>query len=599
MILPTHNIQYFPGPLPKDSISVYPSEEDRKWSNGTHYSANCELIRKDVAIARNQDNLFLVRIVQMGSYEARCIAVKYYGIIIFQQDIRDIIRSESHIYHLDRTIKGYYIFTHTYYKSKCIPGKDDEYEVTDTIVFDENGNIVSDWKNKNIGYGQIPVEVAPGLLEYQNVFYELDSLKEVFRIPSKYTINGCFIDGLLHLNVPDDNRVLYTTVKNAQIIDQYLEEDLDSKIDELSILERQYLEKKYSFDFLLPINKSKSEEWIQHIADKVINSIDLRGRYCYEEDGYILPNEIATDFDDNCNKTIPDKVNRIINQIRLYLIKNRINNFCNSKINYNPFFKLTSKNSCYINNKITFIYRDNVENYERDQVYSLFDIYGQKLSEHSFAYILSPYSQYSNRTSINYTDNDNCIYEAKIYGTERKVVLGYLDGNFFETKLPQDCGLYKTANGIFYIMNKKKGSFFDVFMNPIKIEYIECNVKPEIDKYLYNVEPNFYPDNQELYCGSRLYGYGPEIILSYHKPNVGYYKGKFCLPYPYSFKFSIEEMEARNKNKPNFVNLITKIMTFYLEDGPVSIYRFQCEPWAYCDLSGKIYYNFDADNITL
>ena len=256
MILPTHNIQYFPGPLPKDSISVYPSEEDRKWSNGTHYSANCELIRKDVAIARNQDNLFLVRIVQMGSYEARCIAVKYYGIIIFQQDIRDIIRSESHIYHLDRTIKGYYIFTHTYYKSKCIPGKDDEYEVTDTIVFDENGNIVSDWKNKNIGYGQIPVEVAPGLLEYQNVFYELDSLKEVFRIPSKYTINGCFIDGLLHLNVPDDNRVLYTTVKNAQIIDQYLEEDLDSKIDELSILERQYLEKKYSFDFLLSINKS-------------------------------------------------------------------------------------------------------------------------------------------------------------------------------------------------------------------------------------------------------------------------------------------------------------------------------------------------------
>ncbi len=136
-------------------------------------------------------------------------------------------------------------------------------------------------------------------------------------------------------------------------------------------------------------------------------------------------------------------------------------------------------------------------------------------------------------------------------------------------------------------------------MKPITINLVQCSVRPEIEKYLYIVEPNFYPDERDSYYCEGLLVDKTEYLGIYSRPKLGYYNGHFCLPYPNSFKYSIEEMESRNNNRPNFISYVSKIRTFTLEKEIVSIYRFRCAPWAYCDLSGNIYYDFDVNNIHL
>lgn len=597
MIYPLRSLRYNPGQLPLESISVYPSEEDRKWSNGTRYSAKCKQIRKNITIAYDDKNLFLIKIVQMDSYEARHLMTPYYGIIIFRQDIERKFYDPDHEYHLDRTIKGYYVFTHTYYKSRCIPGKDYEDEVTDIIVFDENGNVDRDWDNKDIGYGQIPIEIAKGLVVYNNVFYDLDTLKEKFRISSKYSALGCFVDGLLHLQVPEDEKNIYALVKNAQIIEQFTEEELNSKIDYLSIMEKQYLDSKYSVDYLPQINIDQCEDLRKRFTD-IISYNEIRGKYRSQTD-YILSIDDTASFDNECENSIPQQVNEIINQQRLYYFVEKKSNLICKKEENNRLYRLTSKISCYISRNITFLGQFIVVNNQKIFISAIYDKYGQRLSKYNFVKILNPNLQYSDRSNIHKEDNAYGIFEARIFETKQKVVFGYYDGKYFETIIPKDCSLYVTANGACYIMNDKKDSYYDIFMNPIIINFVQCSVRSEIDKYLYIVEPNFYPDERDSTSGVGYYVDKTEYLGIYSRPKLGFYNGHFCLPYPNSFKFSIEEMESRNNNRPNFISYVSKVRTFTLGKEIVSIYRFHCAPWAYCDLSGNIYYDFDANNIHL
>ena len=595
MILPIHNIRYNPGGYPTTSIGVYPSEKDRNWSNGTHYIANCQQIRKDVAIASNEDYLFLVRIVQENSWETRYIDVKkYYGIIIFQKDTRQFFGSDSHIYQLYRTIKGYYVFTDTYSKSRCIPGKDDEYEVTDITVFDENGVIDNKWESKNIGYGEIPIEVAKGLIVHNNVFYDLDSLKEVFRIPSKYVLNGCYIDGLLHLTIPEDKRTLYVLVKDKHIVCKFSEKDLASKIEELSDQEKKIIDKVSSYNILPSVNYAKCEKWLQSYSARVFYG-EIRDSIRNDETGYILTIQEANALNNECSQKINHKVNKIINQLRHFLFERNRNKSFIPKLDYNPIFRLSPTISCYINKYFTFLCHYSCDNNQRSLVFSIYDITGHRLSNNNFINIVNP----DLNSSIHGADNIYGIYQAVNYDTKQKVVFGYANRAYFETIIPKECELYATANGFCYIINKWENAFYDVFMNPIKIEYVICSVIPEINKYLYVIEPNFYPNSQNFTYGTSVKVGDSEWVTVYPKPSAGYYNGKLCLPYPFSFKTAIQEMEARNKNRPNYITQINKLRTFYLEDGPVSIYRFVCEPWAYCDLSGKIINNFNADNIIL
>lgn len=597
MIYPCHKIDYKPVQLPLESITVYPSEEDRKSSNGTSYSAKYQQIRKNIAIARDGKNLFLIKIIPTTSREGRYLRTRYYGIIIFRQNVELMWYENScdHEYHLDRTIKGYYVFSHTYYKSRCIPGKDYEDEVTDIIVFDEDGNVDRNWESKDIGYDQIPNEVARGVVEYQNVFYDLESLKEKFRIPSKFKAIGGFVDGLLYLQVPDDERKLYALVKNAQIIDQFSEEELTSKIEYLSIMEKQYLEKKCSIDYLPQIDVDQCEDLLKRFTD-IINYNRISGKCRYEHTDYIMSIDDAKTFNDECDSYICQEVNTIINQQRLYRYLKRDQIFNVKKEAYNRLFRLTSKISCYISRNITFLGQFIDVNNQQIFISAIYDKNGQRLSKHNFVKIQNP----NGKTNIYKEDNAYGIFEARIFETKQKIVFGHFDGNYFETIIPNDYSLYVTANGVCYIMNDKKDTFFDIFMKPIDIKLIHCIVKPEVENYLYVVEPNFYPEDCDISGGGFFVDVNKTDYMGiYSKPNPGFYNGHFCLPYPKSFKSSIEEMESRNNNRPNFISYVSKIRTFTLSKEIVSIYRFHCAPWAYCDLSGNIYYDFDANNIHL
>lgn len=130
---------------------------------------------------------------------------------------------------IQRTITGYYIVSRVDYYRKINVGKDDQdIEEESYIVLDEDGMVVHDISLEESGYGRYPFELGNKLIAYDNVCYDIESLKPIFTIPSKFKICSVIENGIIYLEVPGDHREIVVAVNNHEIINQYSVEEFIS-----------------------------------------------------------------------------------------------------------------------------------------------------------------------------------------------------------------------------------------------------------------------------------------------------------------------------------------------------------------------------------
>lgn len=166
------------------------------------------LSRKGICIAYDNNNLYLIKNSQ----------------IIFKTKQKgEYINGDPSDYELYRSIKGYYILKHNDTNIIIRPGRDDDdyFNACKYTIFDENGSLVEKWNHISVGIDKYPKELGLGLVELDNIVYELDTLAPLFKIPPKFKVENIFSkDGILELDVIGDYRNLYVQVKNGCIISQ-------------------------------------------------------------------------------------------------------------------------------------------------------------------------------------------------------------------------------------------------------------------------------------------------------------------------------------------------------------------------------------------
>ncbi len=179
------------------------------------------LSRKGICIAYDNNNLYLIKNSQ----------------IIFKTKQKgEYINGDPSDYELYRSIKGYYILKHNDTNIIIRPGRDDDdyFNACKYTIFDENGSLVEKWNHISVGIDKYPKELGLGLVELDNIVYELDTLAPLFKIPPKFKVENIFSkDGILELDVIGDYRNLYVQVKNGCIISQHKEEELEQIVEAL------------------------------------------------------------------------------------------------------------------------------------------------------------------------------------------------------------------------------------------------------------------------------------------------------------------------------------------------------------------------------
>ena len=82
-------------------------------------------------------------------------------------------------------------------------------------------------------------------------------------------------------------------------------------------------------------------------------------------------------------------------------------------------------------------------------------------------------------------------------------------------------------------------SYFDFDMNPLKINYIECHIECEINKYLYSLKEKFINSYGSMFKNI----YGDMFFLN--KPKLTRVNGIPSLPFPKSYNSCVAKICKR------------------------------------------------------
>lgn len=470
---------------------------------------------------------------------------------------------------IQRTITGYYIVTRVDYYRKINVGKDDQDIEKETyIVLDENGMVVQGISLEDSGFGRYPYELGNKLIAYDNVCYDIESLKPIFTIPSKFKICSVIENGIIYLEVPGDSREIVVAVHNHEIINQYSVEEFFSLQKSLQVM------KNTLHGRLL----EKSEKCLMEYGSKVFSNFLFDRSVTLDSS---ITNELSQKEIFENLKNIDQKQMEILGYV--YNALKESNHSRTSKFGAERYVV------CLTNRIIVLLY-ENVLILtffgESPARYRFFSLEGRSLHDGLF-----------NSYSYLYTDKvfNRCIFIMENAQTEEKCLIYSLPGKIKITNIPhhidvRDCFGYLEMN------DKKTGEKWecDYNFNKLSTKYTMCHVIPVINNYLYTLQDLF------LFKGSFIKEIKEEdIIYGIFSPDKILKNGELLLPLPKSYQECLEEIDARHNNRPNFISTIEKLGEYEINGDIISFYKFICEPWAYCDESGYIYYDFDCDNIDL
>lgn len=115
------------------------------------------------------------------------------------------------------------------------------------------------------------------------------------------------------------------------------------------------------------------------------------------------------------------------------------------------------------------------------------------------------------------------------------------------------------------------------------ISISDCKIEAIIDGYLYSLNHEFEKD----------YRYMPanEEVLRHKCLSIGIR--------PDSVKQCISQVKLLHENRPNFITTVEFVKKYNTNQGEVSVYKMLCEPKAYCNINGDLYYDFNVDEVKL
>ena len=224
MIIP----KYSPQQIYSESSRMYISEENK--SLGHFIPINTGMRRKGIAIAEDKECFYIINKDNLVIYKTEKSGIDYY--------------SGNYSYSIKRTIFGYYVIIRDGFIKITNVGKDDDFYPEQTYkVLDEDGKIVENWKAEQVGINQYPYELGNGIIAWKNVCYDIESLKPLFTIPTKFKIEGIIEKGLFYLSVPGDFRDFAVVVRNGEIMEQLDFKEVEQIKNRLSLQENE-LEKR-------------------------------------------------------------------------------------------------------------------------------------------------------------------------------------------------------------------------------------------------------------------------------------------------------------------------------------------------------------------
>lgn len=508
---------------------------------------------------------------------------------------------EDYVEEIYRTSKGYYLVYH--YKDFSAPGKDPDYrgpflkcvisENGEEIIYQSdierylyiNRDFKNDWYNPKDKDVFIPKEMGLGIVEYENSFYRLEDFKKLFEVPHKFKIESIFEQNQCLLSVPDDNRDIIVTVKNAEAVDFVEVNDVDKMINLIDRINDASLI-KFSTNINSTIVKvlkkqveiieGKREEEKCKLLEKVNYYSDYKYPRHYISDKSITLDEFKKDItlDNDEVKVIKELYQTVCQEgeregREKYLFHLR-------KIDLMPDYSL----EClfFKNFMILRMPDGHHQSYYR---YRFFSLDGKCLSEKSYNKILSTKDYVS--VEENKTFSHNCFH----YFNDRKDsgIIIIKDGKLIENKFPDfmsdENNVSVNEHCIIY-----NGDRYDFNYNKITVDYIDVEIEEVIRNYLYKMKPEF-----EYYHIASQYYIAPYELFD---------DGKLYLPTSESLNAVGKELSHKIKDRPNHVESIIHIGD-YEDDNheDYSLYLFKCRPHAYCDTKGQISYDFNPDKIEL
>lgn len=224
-----------------EQVVIHKNEVDSSWQNKNTSLATIGMRRKGIAIA-----FIPKRSVNYVQYSSTYYLVNKDNEVIFELNTE---YKETHFEYYNnriyRTIKGYYIIEYNGLEIRNRVGRDDqEFDYTGVEVLDENGDKVPSWDKNEIGIDKECNYMGYGIFEFENTFYNSESLEKLFSIPSKFHIDTIFENAFAQLSV-NQSFEFAVIVKDKNIIEQSLFTDLENIKDKYEKAERLFLKKMH------------------------------------------------------------------------------------------------------------------------------------------------------------------------------------------------------------------------------------------------------------------------------------------------------------------------------------------------------------------
>ena len=224
-----------------EQVVIHKNEVDSSWQNKNTSPATIGMRRKGIAIAFVPN-----RFVNYVQYSSTYYLVNKDNEVIFELNTE---YKETHFeyYHnrIYRTIKGFYIIEKNGLEIRTRVGKDDqEIDYTSVEVLDENGDKVPTWDKNDIGIDKECNYMGYGIFEFENTFYDSESLEKLFSIPSKFHIETIFENDMARLSI-NQSFEFAVIVKDKNIIEQCVFKELDNLKGKYEKAESQFLKKMH------------------------------------------------------------------------------------------------------------------------------------------------------------------------------------------------------------------------------------------------------------------------------------------------------------------------------------------------------------------
>lgn len=499
-----------------------------------------------------------------------------------------------------RTSKGYYVVNE--YRDFSAPGKDSDYRgpVLKCFISEDGkerihhseikyGYFKNNWYDSNNKEVFTPKEMGLGIVEHENIFYNLTDFTKLFEIPKKYKIESIFEYGLCLFSVPEDNRDFIVIVKNKEVVEYVVVNDLDHLTKLIEKTNDTSLIKFCTTESNPTINILRKQQEIIDNTQKAEKSNRLRKVKFYSD--YYFPRHYISEV------LITEKEfeNGIVLsndelKILLGLYQTILKEGENESGKYRFHLRKASNSDEY--SLECMFYKDfmlfrfgGTRDDDPHKMFRFYSLDGKCLSDKIYRSIENTEGRIIEKDN---NFNDYCFYYRNCLWVNDKYDNGIIvikDGKLIDNSfldLMHNTSEKNCRPSLHKHFIRFKDERFDFFFNKISINYVNVEIEEVIKKYLYRMKPDFE-------CDTSLFEYSAE---------EEYIDGKLSLPFPRELETIQSELYYKKCNRPNHIKEVEHIKDFIDENGEeCSLYLFKCRPHGYCDAKGNVFYNFNPDKL--